>query len=171
MDRRADLEASASQDVEPDLRDVFVRHYEPLLRLCVLLTGRLDVAEDLVQETFTRALTKAGRLPDEQRFAYLRTATWNVWKNSLRRLAMERRHRLTTLEVEQQAPYEERAVLWLAIQHLPVRQRSCVVLRYYEDLSEQQTATVLGCSVGTVKSQTSRALTRLRKELGDEDRG
>ena len=66
---------------------------------------------------------------------------------------------------------ENRETLWGAIRRLPVRQRACVVLRYYEGLTEKETAEVLGCSVGTVKSQTSRALSHLRKELSDEDRG
>jgi RNA polymerase sigma factor (sigma-70 family) len=55
------------------------------------------------------------------------------------------------------------------VRKLPSGQRACLVLRYYEDLSERATAEVLGCSIGSVKSQTSRALAKLRKELKDED--
>lgn len=59
--------------------------------------------------------------------------------------------------------------VWLAIQRLPDRQRHAVVLRYYEDLSEADTAEILGCSVGTVKSQVSRGLAKLEQMLGDVD--
>jgi RNA polymerase sigma factor (sigma-70 family) len=56
----------------------------------------------------------------------------------------------------------ERAAVWALVQLLPPRQRATVVLRYYEDLSEAQTAEVLGCSIGTVKAASSRAVARLR---------
>ena len=58
--------------------------------------------------------------------------------------------------------YDEREQLWRALQRLPRGQRAVIVLRYFDDLSEQETATALGISVGTVKSQTSKALAALR---------
>ncbi len=58
--------------------------------------------------------------------------------------------------------------LWEALQTLPARQRVAVVLRFYEDLTEVQTAAAMGCAVGTVKSQVSAALTKLRARLGDD---
>jgi RNA polymerase sigma factor (sigma-70 family) len=60
-------------------------------------------------------------------------------------------------------------LLWTAVRALPERQRAVVVLRYYEQLSEKETADVLGVTVGTVKSQASRALDTLRRHLGDRD--
>ena len=61
------------------------------------------------------------------------------------------------------------AALWAAVRQLPARQRAVVVLRYYEQLSEQETDDALGVAVGTVKSQASRALGTLRAHLGDRD--
>ena len=58
--------------------------------------------------------------------------------------------------------------MWTALQQLPPRQRAAIVLRYYEDLTEAQTAAAMGCAVGTVKSQVSQAIKRLRAELGDD---
>jgi RNA polymerase sigma-70 factor (sigma-E family) len=145
-------------------------HATPLLRLCLLLAGRKDVAEDVVQEAFLRGRDAIGRLPPEEVGAYLRVVAVNVWRNRLRRLSLERRFRLE-LTPKDELPYEERDALWRGIRRLPPRQRACVVLRYYADMTEQETADALGCAVGTVKSQTSRALRRLGKELEDADRG
>jgi RNA polymerase sigma-70 factor (sigma-E family) len=152
-------------------QDVFVRHYEPLLRLAVLLTGSRETAEDVVQDVFSRALSRITDLPDSEQFPYLRAAVWNTWRNVLRRRAVERGHRSVASPVADDEAIEDRDAVWGAIKRLPVRQRACVVLRYYEGLTERETAEVLRCSVGTVKSQTSRALSHLRKELSDEDRG
>jgi RNA polymerase sigma-70 factor (sigma-E family) len=131
-----------------------------------LLTGDRETAEDIVQDVFVRGAARLAELPTEELGPYLRAAVTNQWKNQLRRTALERRtfHR-------GQAPAQpehhsgDRDEMWRAIVRLPSRQRACLVLRYYEDLSEQEVAEVLACSVGTVKSQTSRALAKLRKEF------
>lgn len=150
------------------LRQAYVAHAGGLLRLCILVTGRQDVAEELVQETFLRAAPALSRLADEEIGPYLRATSMNLWRNRLRRLALERRVR-PLKRADPQVSVEDRDVVWSAIRRLPARQRACVVLRYYEDLTERQTAAVLRCSVGTVKSQTSRALAFLRRELGDAE--
>lgn len=115
-----------------------------------------------------RAATTIARLPDDEIRPYLRTTVMNLWRNRLRRLAIELRHREDRPGEVDSPGFEERDALWRSIRSLPPRQRACVVLRYYEDLTEQETAATLGCSVGTVKSQTSRALSRLRRRFIDE---
>ena len=62
----------------------------------------------------------------------------------------------------------EQSVLWSALLALPVRQRAAIVLRYYEDLTEAQTADAMGCAVGTVKSQVAAGMAKLRERLGDD---
>ena len=151
------------------LREAFIRHQSGLVRMCVLVTGKQDVAEDLVQEAFVKAAPAIDRLPEDEVRPYLRATAMNLWRNRLRRLAVERRPRPWDSKAETPIPFEERDAVWQAIRRLPPRQRACVVLRYYEDLTEQETATLLGCSVGTVKSQTSHALGRLEGELQHED--
>jgi RNA polymerase sigma-70 factor (sigma-E family) len=152
------------------LRAAFEEHYQPLVRFCALLAGDPFTAEDLAQEAFVRVAERIERGGVANVGAYLRRTALNVWKNRLRRLMVERRARARRPErpVEPASP-EDRDLLWTAVRRLPPGQRACLALRFYEDLSERETAEVLGCSIGTVKSQTSRALARLRKELSDED--
>ena len=69
---------------------------------------------------------------------------------------------------DQAATIADKDLLWRALAQLPVGQRAVLVLRYYEDLSEAQTAAVLGCSVGSVKTQASRALSKMRKIVGQQ---
>lgn len=151
------------------LEIAFEQHYLDLLRFCVLMTGTRDVAEDLVQDAFVRCAHRIESLPAPAVGHYLRRTVINLWKNYVRRLATERRirrERASPAEgsTEPAGP-EERDELMAALFKLPRRQRACLVLRFYEDLSEQETARILGCSVGTVKSQTARGLERLRREL------
>jgi RNA polymerase sigma-70 factor (sigma-E family) len=152
------------------LRVVFEAHYQGLVRFCTLVSGDAHSAEDLAQEAFVRVAERIERVDADKVGAYLRRTALNVWKNRLRRLMVERRARTRRPEqsVEPSTP-EDRDLLWTAVRRLPPGQRACLALRFYEDLSEREIAEVLGCSIGTVKSQTSRALARLRKELSDED--
>jgi RNA polymerase sigma-70 factor (sigma-E family) len=154
------------------LRRAYEHHGARLLRLATLVAGSRDMGEEIMQEAFVRAAKVLPRLSDEETGAYLRTVALNVWRNRLRRLLLERRvrmPRLTTSHDEQS--FEERDAMWRAMRRLPPRQRACLVLRYYEDLSEREAATVLRCSVGTVKSLSSRGLARLRREMQGVDSG
>jgi RNA polymerase sigma-70 factor (sigma-E family) len=163
-------QAARARLVDEPLRAAFEEHYAGVVRFCALLSGRRDVAEELAQEAFVRLAPKIDGLERAAVGPYVRRIAVNLWKNRLRRLALERRHPDVTPPQPVAGPaFEDRDELWGAVLRLPVRQRACLVLRYYEDLSEKDTAATLGCSIGTVKSTTSRALARLRKELTDAD--
>lgn len=154
------------------LRVAFLAGYGRLVRLCWLLTGSKEDAEEIVQEAFVRVAPRIERLPAEVVEPYLRRTAINVWKNRLRRRSLERRTPAPEWsaagpapETEAPAPDDE---LWTAVALLPSRQRACVVLRFACDLGERETARALGCSVGTVKSQTNKALAHLRRTLENE---
>lgn len=143
-----------------------------LMRTAYLLTGEHHAAEDLVQATLARTFAAWRRIRDREAIdAYVRRTMLNEhaswWRRAWRR--MERTtdsvpERPTHVPVIESSEAEEH--LWTAVQGLPPRQRAVVVLRYYEDLSEAEIANVLGCSRGTVKSTSSRALAKLRERLG-----
>jgi RNA polymerase sigma-70 factor (sigma-E family) len=153
------------------MREAFEAHYVSLLRLGTALVGHRDVAEDLVQEAFVKAGPKLERLNSGETGPYLRKVVVNLSRDRFRRLAVEIRHlrKEARNEPDRSHSIEDRQMLWRSILRLPIRQRACVVLRFYEGMSEAEVAEVLECAVGTVKSQASRAITKLRKELGDED--
>jgi RNA polymerase sigma-70 factor (sigma-E family) len=156
--------------VHEDLRAAYEEHYVSLLRLCTLLAGDRDMAEDIVQDAFVKLSPRIAEVSPEQLRPYLRKTVVNVWRNRLRKLIRERRAsaRSVATSIGDATSPEDRTALRLAVLRLPQRQRACLVLRYYEDLSERDVASLLGCSIGTVKSQTSHALARLRKEFGGE---
>jgi len=152
------------------LRESFEDHYGSLVRFCALVSGEPQLAEDLAQEAFVRMAERIDRVDAAKVAAYLRRTAVNLWKNRLRRMAVERRARSRPPDrASEPSSTEERDVVWAAVRRLPPGQRACLALRFYEDLSERAAAEVLGCSIGTVKSQTSRALAKLRKELSDGD--
>jgi RNA polymerase sigma-70 factor (sigma-E family) len=151
------------------------RHYSELVRLAFALTGDWNLAEELAQEAFVRAWRSWTNLRNQQSApAYLCTTVVNLARTSLRRRLRETREmqeagaaRDTTVP-ELTGPATRVDVL-RALACLPQRKRECVVLRYYLDLSETQTAQALGISVGTVKSQTARALRQLRPLLVQDE--
>lgn len=135
-----------------------------LLRIAYLLTHDHALAEDLLQTALAKAWT-AWRRIDADPEPYVRKILVNTYAGWWRRKWTGERP--TAVLPEPAVPdrmddHAERRDLWTALGRLPRRQQAAVVLRYYEGLSEAETAEVLGCSVGTVKSSTSRALARLR---------
>jgi RNA polymerase sigma-70 factor (sigma-E family) len=137
-----------------------------LLRTAYLLCGDRGHAEDLVQTALMRTARHWG-VAQEQPTAYARRVVVNLAKDRWRSLG--RRPAELPLEVDVEASDStallDRDVLVRAAQQLPAGQRAVLVLRFFEDLSVEDTAACLGCSTGTVKSQTSRALGNLRAVL------
>lgn len=135
-----------------------------LLRFGHVLTGDPHEAADLVQEALARTVQAWPRLQRHDdpegyvRRVMVRLAT-RLWRRRSREV-------LLPSPVERTCePGEAHDLdLWARLARLPRRQRAVLVLRYYEDLSEAQTAAVLGCSVGTVKSQSSKAIAKLRHQ-------
>jgi RNA polymerase sigma-70 factor (sigma-E family) len=142
------------------------------LRTAYLLAGDWATAEDLLQTALTKTYLAWKRLGEiEAVEPYARRVLVNTATSWWRR----RWHgeRPTEVLPERAAPDQieervERDALWRHVQALPARQRAVLVLRFYEDLSEAQTADLLNISTGTVKSQTARALNTLRRRLGTD---
>ncbi|WP_433461239.1 SigE family RNA polymerase sigma factor [Micromonospora sp. CA-248212] len=159
--------------VDPSFDSFVEQRSAALLRLAFLLTGDRGHAEDLLQTALLRTMrrwSKAREAPEP----YVRQVMVNLSRDRIRDLL--RRPRETALPDNPDAfrstdpgfdGVGERQTVATALAQLPVRQRQVIVLRYFEDLSIEQTAELIGCSIGTVKSYTSRALTRLRELLGD----
>ncbi|MEV6285455.1 SigE family RNA polymerase sigma factor [Kribbella sp. NPDC051770] len=134
-----------------------------LLRTAYLLTQDHALAEDLLQTALAKAWFAWSRIDGGDPEPYVRKILVNTYSTWWRR--RWNGEQPTGELPESAAPSAgtvERTDLWRALQQLPRRQRAVVVLRYYEDLSAAETARVLGCSTGTVKSQTSKAFAKLR---------
>ncbi|MGH3655355.1 MAG: SigE family RNA polymerase sigma factor [Micromonosporaceae bacterium] len=161
------VERSGAAADQAALEGLFTERYAELTRLAFVMTGDRNVAEDLAQDAFVRAWPRLSTLrAPEAAPAYLRTTLVNLVRQRHRRRVLEWRHPPTPAEPVPPPDDDRSTALDLAevVRRLPLRKRECVVLRYYADLSEEETARVLGISVGTVKSQTHRALRLLAKE-------
>ena len=133
-----------------------------LLRTAYLLTGDHALAEDLLQTALAKAWRAWARINDPE--PYVRKIIVNTYASWWRRRWNGEQ---PTEDLPERADVtgsssDERADLWSAVSRLPKRQRAVIVLRFYEDLSEAETAAALGIAPGTVKSQTSKALRSLR---------
>ncbi len=158
---------TADEAIDELYRQVHLR----TVRLAMMLTGDVGVAEELVQEAFVRVWRSWDKIRDvDAARAYLRTTAVNLSRSHLRRRTLELRHRFRRVDDAVLIDPDERIDLLRAVAKLPPRQRACVALRFYEDLSESQTADVLGISVGAVKSQTFKALQRLERFVGGDPR-
>lgn len=144
-----------------------------LVRMAAGITGNAAVAEDLVQTTLVAVMPRWEAIRDgAAEDAYVHRAMVNRHRSWCRTPAGRREELVGELPevpaVEGPDPAvaaDERARLWALVLQLPSRQRAALVLRYYEGLSEAETARALGVTVGTVKSNTSRAVAALRSRV------
>ncbi|SEG23185.1 RNA polymerase sigma-70 factor, sigma-E family [Thermomonospora echinospora] len=163
---------SADEAARAEFRGFFERHHRELARLAFLLLGDPDAADDLAADALAAAWHRWDRVRGaDQPLAYVRRMVVNMCNSRIRTLVRERGglHALQAGEREAREDPDVAAIVDVraALRRLPHRKRACVVLRLAFDLSEQETARILGISVGTVKSQTSRGLAELARTLRD----
>jgi RNA polymerase sigma-70 factor (sigma-E family) len=138
-----------------------------LLGFAYLLVGDRAIAQELTQEAFIRSFARFRDLHSERALGlYLRRTLVNLSRNHFRRAALERR--LGSIPgptaVQRSPDVDEHLTLVHAVRRLPPRQRTVIVLRYFEDMTEAQMAEVMDTSIPAIKSLLQRALRRLREE-------
>jgi len=154
---------------EQEFRELYVGRAPALRRTAYLLSGDWHTAEDLVQVAFEKVYAARRRLRHDAALeSYLRRTLVRAWVDETRRPHRRERpvEQLPESVVTDEAN-DDRTELLQALASVPRRQRACLVLRFYDDLSVTETARLLGCTEGTVKSQTSRGLEALRAVLGE----
>ena len=164
---------------DSEVAALFDRSYAPMCRLAFVILGDAHLAEEVVMDALLRTFTGWGRMRDvDKSESYLRRAVVNGCRSVIRRKAVEARVNALAYRRDERRPaawdpdrVEQSRAVWDAVRTLPERQRACIVLRYLEDLSEAEIAAALECSVGTVKSQTSKARAKLERLLGAEEIG
>ncbi len=154
---------------DAEFADYMAARQPSLLRTAYLLSGDRHTAEDLVQTALAKLYLSWDKVQQRESIdGYVRRILVNE-HNSLWRRAWKRRETTVSQMPDQAAPAPagRDSDLWDFVQTLPRKQRAVVVLRYYEEMSEAETAAALGVSVGTVKSQASRALASLRARAAE----
>ncbi|MEP9363964.1 SigE family RNA polymerase sigma factor [Nocardioides sp. CN2-186] len=158
--------------------DEFFRATWPrLFRTAYAVAGDAASAEDALQVAYARAYASWRRIRSvDHPEAYVRRIVVNEIIGTRRRGWWQRERPHASPEppgsvASPELGVVDRAAVWEAVRTLPPRQRAVIVLRYYEDLSEQEIAAALGCSAGTVKSQASAALANLRRRAAELSNG
>lgn len=166
---RASLDNGAVRDRDAEFTAYLHARQPSLLRTAYLLTGDRHTAEDVMQTSLAKLYLAWDKVNDRDSVdAYVRRIMVNENNSLWRRPWKKREHASDVMpEAVYVDAYDEgrSAALWTVVQSLPPKARAVVVLRFYEQLSEAETADVLGISVGTVKSQCSRAVAALRDRV------
>ena len=171
--------ARAARDGEPEairlpgrFEYFYLQEYPKVVALAYALSGSRTGAEDIAQEAFLRAYRDWDRVGSyEHQAAWVRRVAANLATSGLRRRLVEARA-LTRLARRWEPVVDplaaHNAEFWAAVRTLPRRQAQAVALYYFQDLSVQQTATVLGCTEGTVKAHLAKARRALARQLQPE---
>ena len=171
-------ELAASGAVDPDqlVADLFATEAPSLVRLAGIFCDDRASAEDLVQEAFIRLHRNARSIRDVDKApAFLRSIVINLARDHNRRGLMSLRHREAVARADSTRGFEDAAAenadeqrTLAAVRQLPDRQRACLVLRYYAELTEAETAATLGISQSSVKTHCRRGLATLGVMLGGD---
>jgi RNA polymerase sigma-70 factor (sigma-E family) len=170
----ADVEEIRLEHGRGPLATLYEEHAARAFRLAYLLTGDRDLAEDLVQDAFVKLIGRFADLRSLDSFdAYLRRTVVTLSYGQFRRRRTEREYLTRERGLAKRSSdvlpdFERKDELWMQMQKIAPRQRAALVLRFYEDLSEQQAADVLGCSLRTVKSLVTRGIQAMRGQQGGE---
>jgi RNA polymerase sigma-70 factor (sigma-E family) len=171
----ASLMRRSERERDRQVAALFDAHYRPLCRLAYVILGDAGMAEEVVMDALVKTFSGWRAIRDPARSdVYLKRIVVNLCRSRIRRKAVEARANTAAhARATRVAPgwdvdrHETQRTVLAAVRDLPERQRACVVLRYYEDLPESEIARVLDCSVGTVKSQLSKARARLGRSLDE----
>ena len=173
--RPEDAPSLAARDRE--LSTLFYETYPQMRATALAMLGDRYLAEEVVMEAFVKAFSSWGRLRRlDYPQGYLKKVVVNLSRSRLRRRSIELRvnallHRRGELSGWEPSGSEMRLDVWNALSRLSPMQRACVVLRYFDDLTDQQIANTLDCSIGTVKSHIFRARKTLHRTLQRPDGG
>jgi RNA polymerase sigma-70 factor (sigma-E family) len=152
--------------------DLYTDNVLESVRLAYLLTGDRNLAEDIVQDAFVKLTGRYHHVRNPEAFpVYLRRTIVNLARGHWRRLRVEReylRRQVDRPEASRMPDVETSSALRDALMQLSPKQRAAIVLRYYYDQSEEQTAETLECSVHAVKSLVHRGMVQLRHHVGAE---
>ncbi|MDQ4086240.1 MAG: SigE family RNA polymerase sigma factor [Actinomycetota bacterium] len=165
------MSPSSGWDADQAVTSLYAAHYRTLVRLAALLLRDAGEAEEVVQDAFVAMHGGWRRLRDpDKALAYLRQSVLNRARSVLRRRAVREKHTPAPASYAPSAEHqalatEQQHTIVAALRTLPERQREAVVLRYYADLSEADTALAMGISRGAVKSHTARGMAALRRHL------
>lgn len=167
---------SGTARTEPrGLADLYERNAPGALRLAYLITSDAELAQDITQEAFARVAGRFRHLRSPDAFnAYLHRTVVNLCNSHFRhqrvvRAALEREAGLATRTIDD-PDVSLREELRSALRHLPARQRTALVLHYYEDLSEDQLADAMRCSVSAARALVARGKQSLRTMIGSDER-